>query len=113
VACIVVADYPDLQWPGIVLLNTQKFLINNGFVIVEMVPAFHRYHLDDTPDLTSCSLIARRIHFQDRPYSSLPLDKAYLANFYGEQSPLRVKYIRDLRQGGKFPSRDHQIEPLS
>lgn len=111
-ACIVVADDPNLEWPLTVLMRTQKVLLDSGFVIVEMVPGFHRYHLDDAPDLSSCSLIARRIDFQALPYSSLPLDETYFDKFYGEQTPLRVGYIHDLRQGGKLPSHDYQIELL-
>lgn len=112
-ACIVVADYPDFNWSQSVLMSTQKTLLENGFVIAEMVPQFHRYHLDDTPDLTSCSLVGRRLSFQPGVYSSRPLEGESLENFYGDHSPLRAGYVRDLRRGSKLPSRDYKIEPLT
>lgn len=113
IACLVVADYSQLAWPRAVLYNTQRFLLDKGFVIVEMVPEFHHYHLDDTPDLTSCSLVARRAQpIEHQPYDSHALGSSALLQFYGEEAPLKIRYVRDLRQGGKVPSRDYSMEPF-
>lgn len=110
--CLVLADHSSYSWTREVLLATQRILVHNGFMISELLPEFHHYHLDDAPDLTSCSMVVRRVEYQPAPYASTPLEPSMLANFYGEESPLRVRYIRDLTQGSKAPSRDHTIEPL-
>lgn len=112
VACIVIADHPNYDWTQEVLLTTEKLIMESGFIISELLPKFHHYHLDDAPDLTSCSMLIRRVDFSPTSYDSIPLSKEMLEDFYGKESPLRVKYIRDLTLGGKMPSKDHRIEPL-
>lgn len=111
-ACIVAADYAKLKWPKIVLQKIQKTLMDKGYIIVEMLPEFHHYHLDDNPELTSCSLVARRLGYKPSKYSSVDLDNEELKNFYGDESPLVVRYVRDKRLGGRLPSRDHSMEPF-
>lgn len=110
VGCLVVADYDELSWTREVLLNTEKIILNEGFMISEMLPKFHTYHLDDAPNLTSCSIIIKRVEWSGSRYKSKSLPAYALHNFYGEESPLRIKYIRDLTHGGKRPSRDHNFE---
>lgn len=110
--CIVMADDPTLAWAQDALKQVQHYLVHNGFIISEVVPRFHHYHLDDNPDLTSCSIIVVR-HGNDGVKSSseqLPLE--YRQNFYGKHSPLVVQYVRDRRLGGKLPSCDHYAEPF-
>lgn len=110
--CIVMADDPTLAWTQDALKQVQHYLVHNGFIISEVVPKFHHYHLDDAPDLTSCSIIVIR-HGNDGVKSSseqLPLE--HRQNFYGKHSPLVVQYIRDRRLGGKLPSCDHYAEPF-
>ena len=109
-ACVVVADDPDLLWTREVLGSVQYFLYENGFTVRELLPQFHRYHLDDNPDLTSCSLIAARNGEQGVKSSSTVLPKADMDNFYGSSAPLDVHYVRDNRKGGTLPSFDHSFE---
>jgi len=111
VGCVVLADHPDYAWTQEVLLDTQRFSIDNGFLVAEMIPQFHTYHLDDAPDLTSCSLVIRRMAKCSPEYGSAPLSKDELEHFYGNQTPLKIRYIRDLTNGGKFVSSDHEAEP--
>lgn len=54
---IVVADDPDLEWPGLVLANLQASALESGFVVRRLMPQVHAYHLDDAPDLRSCNLM--------------------------------------------------------
>lgn len=110
VCCAVLADYPDLPWCKEVLVLAQRFLLENGFHLAEMVPRFHTYHLDDEPELTSCSLIA--LHAGQRTAcrsKRIPQDE--IDNFYGKGASLRIRYVRDLTNGGKLASRDHECEP--
>ena len=77
-----------------------------------MIPEFHGYHLDDDADLTSCSLVVRRVEPPGSRYASKPLDPAQLADFYGRNRDLRVRYVRDLTCGSHFQSTDYEFEYL-
>lgn len=92
--------------------QTQDFLRANGLVIAEVLPQFHHYHLDDSPDLTSCSLVAIRQGDEGIKSFSENLPVEDLENFYGSFAPLDVHYVLDLRKGGAFPSRDYHLERL-
>jgi len=109
---IVIADHHSYPWTQKVLRTTQKLVLAEGFLIAELLPEFHHYHLDDAPDLTSCSMVVRRTRKTEPSYSSDVLEAELLDNFYGEEAPLVVKYVRDLTGGGKLTSNDHRIEPL-
>lgn len=111
--CAAVADYEELPWCDEVLHVAQKQLLEAGFVVAEMVPRFHRYHLDDEPELTSCSLIARHVRSRGSlPNSSTKLDDEVLRNFYGRGAGLDVEYVKDLRNGAKMAGFDHKLVPL-
>jgi predicted methyltransferase len=90
----VIADSNELTWTDNVLANVQADAINQGFVVKEMIPAFHSYHLDDAPDLKSCVLKFRR-RSGNAPPSSKPLRNDRLASFYGRDKTARVRYVRD------------------
>jgi predicted methyltransferase len=111
-ASIVIADYPKLQWTQELLYKTEKYLIDKSFVISEIIPEFHHYHLDDTPDLTSCSLIARLSVFEEKGYCSTCLPQDYVEDFYGHDLPLVYKYVKDKTNGGKLASKDHELLKL-
>jgi len=114
VGCVVLADVPKLKWTTNVLKYTQKFALDNGFIISEMIPEFHTYHLDDDPDLTSCSIVFRRID-QDQvvsEYNSKPLSKSDLDKFYGIHEPLIYKYVKDVTNR-KYIQADYQLIPFS
>ena len=113
IGCVVVADDPKQSWTRQVMQRTQGYLLGNGFMVTEVLPQFHRYHLDDDPDLTSCSLIAVRQGYKGVKTTSSPLSTEEIEDFYGDGASLDAKYIRDLRKGGSLPSQDHSIEPLS
>ena len=108
--CLVVADDPAVAWTRAVMLATQRTVLASGFVVAELLPEFHHYHLDDLPELTSCSMVICRVEYSSQEYSSKRLPRSMLLDFYGEESPLRVRYVRDRTRGGKLPSNDHQME---
>lgn len=110
--CAVLADDVELPWCNDVLRISQGMLIDEGFAVAEMIPAFHGYHLDDKPDLTSCSLIGRRMKATKTRSASEPLSDKLRANFYGRGAQLKIRYVRDLRNGGKMASHDHVNEPF-
>ncbi|MGE6323212.1 bis-aminopropyl spermidine synthase family protein [Pseudomonas oryzihabitans] len=92
---VVIADDPELPWTQIVLRDTQKRAIELGYVIAEQLPQLHEYHLDDAPDLRSCSCLFRRVlpELMEKGSDSLPAER--LENFYGNNSPLTYKYVRE------------------
>jgi predicted methyltransferase len=104
--CIVMADYDEVDWPQNISYNTQQMMIREGFYVVEMIPRLHSYHLEDAPELTSCSLVMKRLRFIPQPYSSQSIRPEEKERFYGEDAPLRWKYIKDRLNGGKLPSMD-------
>lgn len=92
---VVIADDPDLMWTQEVLRDTQRRAIELGYVVSELLPQLHSYHLDDAPDLRSCSCLFRRIDPNLMETTSEPLELTRLENFYGKNSPLRFRYVRE------------------
>jgi predicted methyltransferase len=111
---IVIADDEDLSWTSSVLLNTQKHLLAAGYIVSEMIPGLHKYHLDDAPDLASCCILARDVCAQTRPATTSALPGEALENFYGRKSPLRYRYVKDLAglNLGKAPDSSYKLIPL-
>lgn len=110
IGAMVLADDAQLPWTQDVLLRTQTMLTEQHFSIAEMVPEFHQYHLDDEPELRSCSLIARRFGPAGRVVSE-PLEAGALDNFYGRAAPLRGRYVR--QKGVAEDSTQYEIERLN
>ncbi|MCY1441942.1 hypothetical protein D9M71_582820 [compost metagenome] len=92
---VVIADDPDLPWTQEVLRDTQKRAIDLGYVVSELLPQLHLYHLDDAPDLRSCSCLFRRVQSDLMEKSSEKLSTDRLRNFYGKNNPLMYKYVRE------------------
>lgn len=111
---VVIADEESLDWTGQVLLHTQEMLIDAGFIVSEMIPGLHKYHLDDAPELTSCCILARDVTGQQRYANSEHLSVDILKNFYGRNNPLNVRYVKD-RSGlnlGKASEASYELIPL-
>lgn len=94
VGCLVLADDPGRLWTQEVLFATENYLLQEGFVISALVPSFHQYHLDDEPDLSSCTLVVRRLVCPPLAYRSSKLDPGETDDFYGRGQGIRVEYIR-------------------
>ena len=93
---IVIADDPQLVWTQEVLGASQRRANELGFLVSEMLPQFHLYHLDDNPELRSCTCLFRRFVTIDGPLVSRGANQERLANFYGRDNPLTVKYVREV-----------------
>jgi predicted methyltransferase len=111
---IVIGDNEEVGWTGQVLFRTQVMLINTGFIVSEMIPCLHRYHLDDSPELTSCCMLARDINAQTSYAKSEPLSAEELANFYGRNNPLKVRYVKERPSLnlGKAQDGSYELIPL-
>jgi predicted methyltransferase len=112
VGCVVMADYPGVSWSKQNIHKIQTMALKHGFAMSEMLPEFHHYHLDDVPELTSCSITFEKVNHKKQSYGSKPLDGETLKNFYGRSNPLIFKYVRDLRNDNKYESQDYRLERL-
>lgn len=108
--CVVLADDDSLPWTQEVLASVEQSVVAAGFMISELKPKAHQYHLDDAPNLSSCTMLMKRHTPPSGKIRSLPLSEDDCVNFYGRNSPLKYKRIRDKTAAGRFPSRDHEIE---
>lgn len=112
---VVIADDEDLPWAQAVLANTQKFALDFGFYIQRMMSKLHQYHLDDNPELRSCNLMLKALPGTSSPGPSLAVtERAELENFYGRESSLRVRYVREKTRVdyGKAHDDEYELEPL-
>lgn len=112
IGCLVIADDQNHNWSQKVLKNVQNMIYEEGFVIASMLPAFHKYHLDDAPDLTSCSMVIRRLENSKNNYESVSLTEQERVDFYGKGKSLNIRYVRDLTEGGTVESRDYNFEMI-
>ena len=111
---VVIADDPTISWTQEVLAATQRCALDAGFIVSEMVPALHIYHLEDAPDLRSCSMLFRRISELPKAHTSKRVTEARYRNFYGKDQPLKFRYVRDLQPLSfpKAPDQSYKLEPL-
>lgn len=112
---VVIADDPQLNWPQEVLYQVQAFASARGFYVSRMMPQLHSYHLDDAPDLRSCNLIIKaRPENVERVGSQSIRDSTRLDNFYGRDTTLRVKYIRERKRldYGRADETEYEFELL-
>lgn len=92
---VVIGDDPDRPWTQTVLRDTQRRAMDLGYVVSELLPQLHEYHLDDAPDLRSCSCLFRRIDPTCMDSESAALSSDRLQNFYGKSAPLKFRYVRE------------------
>lgn len=110
---LLIGDDRELEWTQEVLLTTQRRACALGYVVGEMVPTWHLYHLDDAPDLRSCSILFRSVE-ERAAAPSQPLSPERRANFYGKDNRLRVRYVKELEtlNYGKAPDSTYTLIPL-
>lgn len=80
-----------------------------------MMPQLHSYHLDDAPDLRSCNLMIKARPGNTECTGSEPIrDSARLDNFYGRDTQLRVRYIRERKRVdyGKANETEYEFDLL-
>lgn len=114
---IVVADDPDLDWPGQVLAKLQGYAVDSGYFVQRMMSQIHAYHLDDAPDLKSCNVLVRSC--KDSTSAAPSVSEAItnserLSNFYGKDAAPRVRYVREKERlnYGKAPASEYELELL-
>ncbi len=110
---VVIGDDKETQWTQDVLLATQRYASSLGYIVGEMVPNWHMYHLDDAPDLRSCAMLFRSVDSSEATESHV-LSPERLQNFYGRKNPLRIRYVREREtlNYGKAPDSTYSLEVL-
>lgn len=92
---IIVIPYDsNIEWTKDAMVRIQKFLIDNGFVIKEMITDLHYYHLDDNPKLTSSSLLVERTAYKNSKYQDKYMPFELVKNLYGDFLKI-PRYIYD------------------
>jgi predicted methyltransferase len=98
-------------WTESAMRTIQSFLLDNGYVVSEMLTGMHRYHLDDRPDLRSGTLIADRVEAEPRnPYAGRALTEPELSRFYGDTVR---RFPRGIELDGSFFYGDPPPEAVS
>lgn len=109
---LVIGDDEGLPWTQEVLLAAQQRACGLGYIVGEMVPTWHLYHLDDAPDLRSCSILFRSVNATTLESHALPPERR--VNFYGRGNRLRIRYVkeRETLNYGKAPDSTYELIPL-
>lgn len=82
---VAVLPYETTQpWSITAMWNIQKFLLDHGYSISEMITGLHKYHLPDNPVLASGYILAKRIKYEPHGWENKEMPAEYLNNFYGE-----------------------------
>lgn len=107
---LVIGDDWKLDWTQEVLRRAQQTALRYGFVVAEMMPQMHLYHLDDAPNLRSCSCLFRHVVDTKEEVASAPLALERRHNFYGKNNPLRYRYVREKTQVNYGRASDESYE---
>lgn len=113
VGAVVIGDDEELRWTQEVLEATQRRALEQGYIVSEMIPKWHLYHLDDAPDLRSCVVVFQGIR-DTKPSTSAPLSDQRRNNFYGRNNPLLVRYVREREtlNYGKAAESTYELEAI-
>lgn len=113
---VIVADDPDLEWPGVVLASLQAFALERKFRVQRMMSQVHSYHLDDAPELRSCNVLLRSVSkTKTHDFVSEPIvEPVRLENFYGRNAGPMVRYVRERNRldYGKANESEYTLELL-
>ncbi len=99
-AAVVVANEPKLPWTQKVLSRARTALHRAGFVTDQLGEERRHYHLDDDPNLRSCTLVAKRVVTPSKKVMSRRLRPRSFRNFYGRGKHLRARFILENDQQG-------------
>jgi predicted methyltransferase len=81
------------DWSRHAMANIQGFLVNNGYVVSEMIREIHQYHLDDRPSLRSCNMVVDRVTTVLPPLAGKAVDAEDVPSFYGKTRIRMPSYI--------------------
>jgi predicted methyltransferase len=98
--------HPSEKWSRDAMYSIQRFMIESGYLVGEMLRGMHSYHLDDLPMLRSATVIFDRVEPLPTPALDLDLPKSITDYFYGSANipipngiDLRGQLIFETRNG--------------
>lgn len=80
---IAVLPYRSHTWSAPAMLDIQSFMTKHGYVVADMLQGMHLYHLDDSPDLRSATVVFDRAERATTPYLNSQLPEEIVKYFYG------------------------------
>ena len=100
--CIILPYDHERAWTSRAMLNIQRFLLDNGWVMRTMIDQLHRYYLDDDKQLTSSVMIVENVEsvtdsgrLELMPYAGRGVGPKEIPMFYGRRVvPPFPRYIR-------------------
>jgi predicted methyltransferase len=108
---VVIADDHELEWPQVVLYNTQRFVLDCGYYVQKMQSRLHAYHLDDNPELRSCNLVVKALPGNTPRWVSEAIrDPIRLAHFYGRDQAARIRYVKERKRVDYGKANDDEYE---
>ncbi len=85
----------DTDWTRIAMANLQRFLVDQGYIVSEMIRGMHQYSLDDRPELYSGTVVVDRQDYVKSPYLTRTFKDDELLNFYGHKSRRMPSHIEE------------------
>ncbi|MCX6168707.1 MAG: bis-aminopropyl spermidine synthase family protein [Ignavibacteriales bacterium] len=82
-------------WSITAMYNIQKFVVDHGYSVSEMICGLHKYHLPDNPILASGYVVMDRINYIPHPWTNSVVPSEYLKNFYGDHNNTLPHYIEE------------------
>ena len=100
---IALLPYRAGTWSAEAMYDIQAFMGVQGYVVGDMLREMHLYHLDDSPELRSATVIFDRVERKAMPHVDEPLPESLQRYFYGSANePIPSRINAD----GAFEPRD-------
>lgn len=97
---IAILPYATETWSSEAMHRIQNYMNTHGYVIGDMLRDMHLYHLDDSPDLRSATVIFDRVERIETPHATESLPAEFTRFFYGSDDrgiPLGIGLDGELR----------------
>lgn len=88
---VAIGHSQRFPWTGRVLQSVQEHANLHNAHVIEMIPEFHTYHLDDAPELTSCCMFIQR--HGSHTLKNTRLEHPRWEDFYGRDRHIKTRYV--------------------
>lgn len=92
---IIICPFDNkIEWTVIGMQSVQKFMLENGYIFINIINKSHQYHDKKISNLFSSNLIVERIKHMQSEFSGKTLPEHFTQNLYGKKKSI-PKYILD------------------
>ncbi len=93
--CLILPYDHNRRWAQTAMRRIQAHLVQQGFIVSEMIQQLHTYWLEDNPVLASSVVIVDRLEYATSRFGrgSIPMEE--VPNFYGESVTRVPHYISE------------------